>query len=126
MIDGQFDKHTGAITLRASFPNGNGTLRSGNTGKILLGLQHNDAILVPQAATVEMQDKIFVFALGKDNKVSRTPITVDGKLGTNYLVNDGLKAGDQIVLSGLDLLQEGQVIQPEKESDKTAQLINKK
>jgi len=126
MIDGQFDKNTGAITLRASFPNANGVLRSGNTGKIRLGLKHDDAILVPQSATVEMQDKVFVFTMNKDNKVSKLPITVIGKSGTNYLIKDGVKAGDQIVLSGMDRLQEGQVIQPEKASDKAANLISKK
>ncbi|RDC58493.1 efflux RND transporter periplasmic adaptor subunit [Pedobacter chinensis] len=126
MIDGQFDKNTGAITLRASFPNASGTLRSGNTGKIRLGLQHDDAILIPQSATVEMQDKVFVFALNKGNKVTKMPITVIGKSGNNYLIKDGLKSGDQIVLSGLDRLQEGQVIQPEKSTDKAAQIINKK
>jgi len=122
MIDGQFDKNTGAITLRASFPNANGTLRSGNTGKVRLGLLHDDAILIPQAATVEMQDKVFVFAVSKDNKVSKMPITVIGKSGNNYLVKDGVKSGDQIVLSGLDRLQEGQVITPEKGTDKAAKL----
>ncbi|RNL53443.1 efflux RND transporter periplasmic adaptor subunit [Pedobacter jejuensis] len=122
MIDGQFDKNTGAITLRATFSNSSGTLRSGNTGKVRLGLQHNDAILIPQAATVEMQDKVFVFAVSKDNKVSKMPITVIGKSGANYLVKDGVKSGDQIVLSGLDRLQEGQVIQPEKGTDKAARL----
>jgi membrane fusion protein (multidrug efflux system) len=54
------------------------------------------------------------------------PITVIGKSGTNYLIKDGVKAGDQIVLSGMDRLQEGQVIQPEKASDKAANLISKK
>jgi len=122
MIDGQFDKNTGAITLRASFPNASGTLRSGNTGKLRLGLKHDDAILIPQSATVEMQDKVFVFALSKDNKVSKMPITVIGKSGNNYLVKDGVKSGDQIVLSGLDRLQEGQVITPEKGTDKAAKL----
>ncbi len=122
MIDGQFDKNTGAITLRASFPNASGSLRSGNTGKLRLGLKHDDAILIPQSATVEMQDKVFVFALNKGNKVSKMPITVVGKSGNNYLVKDGVKPGDQIVLSGLDRLQEGQVITPEKATDKAAKL----
>jgi len=125
MIDGQFDKNTGAITLRASFPNASGTLRSGNTGKLRLGLKHDDAILIPQSATVEMQDKVFVFALNKGNKVSKMPITVVGKSGNNYLVKDGVKSGDQIVLSGLDRLQEGQVITPEKATDKAAQVVHK-
>lgn len=125
MVDGQFDKTTGAITLRATFPNANGTLRSGNTGRIRLGLQHDDAILVPQSATIEMQDKVFVFTVSKDNKVTKMPITVVGKSGTNYLIKDGVKSGDQIVLSGIDKLQEGQVIQPEK-TTKVAQITNKK
>src|SRR6202012_5449091 len=54
MIDGQFDKTTGAITLRASFPNAQGLLRSGNTGKVRLSLTHSNALIVPESATVEM------------------------------------------------------------------------
>lgn len=127
MVDGQFDKNTGAITVRAKFSNPNKTLRSGNTGKIRLGLDHDDAILVPQSATIEMQDKVFVFAVNKENKVTKMPITVIGKSGTNYLIKDGVKSGDQIVLSGIDKLQEGQLIQPEKSSNKeVAQIINQK
>lgn len=125
MVDGQFDKNTGAITLRATFPNANGILRSGNTGRIRLGMQHNDAILIPQSATIEMQDKVFVFTVNKDNKVTKMPITIIGKSGTNYLIKDGVKSGDQIVLSGIDKLQEGQAIQPEK-APKIAQVITKK
>jgi len=120
MIDGQFDKTTGAITLRASFDNPLGLLRSGNTGKIRLGLQHKDALIVPQSATVEMQDKVFVFAVADSNKVKKQPITIIGKSGTNYLVKEGIKAGDEVVLSGIDHLQEGTVIHPEKATDKLA------
>jgi membrane fusion protein (multidrug efflux system) len=119
MIDGQFDKTTGAITLRASFENPQGLLRSGNTGKIRLSLQHKDALIVPESATVEMQDKVFVFAVADSNKVKKQAITIIGKSGSNYLVKDGVKVGDQIVLSGIDHLQEGMVIHPEKATDKT-------
>ncbi|MEV4884100.1 efflux RND transporter periplasmic adaptor subunit [Chitinophaga ginsengisegetis] len=126
VISGQFDKGTAAITLRATFPNASGNLRSGNTGKIRLGLIHDKAILVPQSATLEMQDKVFVFALSKGNKVTKTPISVIGKTGTNYLIKDGLKPGDQIVLSGFDRLQEGQVIQPQQTTAMAAQLISNK
>lgn len=125
MVDSQFDKNTGAITLRATFPNPKGLLRSGNTGKVRLEIQHGDAILVPQSATLEMQDKVFVFKVDKENKVSKSPITVVGKSGTHYLIKDGVKPGDQIVLSGIDKLQEGQQIQPEK-TEKLAQVTNKK
>lgn len=125
MIDGQFDKNTGAITLRASFPNAQGLLRSGNTGKIRLSLVHKDALIVPESATVDMQDKVFVFAVGDSDKVKKQAITVIGKTGDNYLVKDGVKPGDQIVLSGIDKLQEGEVIQPLKATDKTAAIIQK-
>jgi membrane fusion protein (multidrug efflux system) len=120
MIDGQFDKTTGAITLRASFANAQGLLRSGNTGKVRLGIEHSDILLVPQAATVEIQDKVFVFAVGKDNKISKQPIKVLGTSGTNYLVEDGLKSGDQIVSKGFESLKEGDLIQPEKVKAVTA------
>ncbi|TSD63301.1 efflux RND transporter periplasmic adaptor subunit [Inquilinus sp. KBS0705] len=123
MIDGQFDKTTGAITVRASFANPLGLLRSGNTGKVRLSLQHTNALIVPESATIEMQDKVFVFALADSNKVKKVPIGIVGKSGTNYLVNDGLKAGDQIVLSGIDHLQEGTVIAPQKQADKAAAVV---
>jgi len=85
-----------------------------------LSLEHKDALIVPQSATIEMQDKVFVFALADSNKVKKQPITIVGKNGSNYLVKDGIKAGDQIVLSGIDHLQEGEVIQPQKATDKVA------
>jgi len=120
MIDGQFDKNTGAITVRASFQNPQGLLRSGNTGKIRLSLLHKDALIIPQSATIEMQDKVFVFSVADSNKVKKQPITIIGKSGSNYLVKDGIKAGDEVVLSGIDHLQEGTVIHPEKATDKIA------
>jgi len=123
MIDGQFDKTTAAITIRASFSNPDGLLRAGNTGKVRLGLQHKDALIVPESATIEMQDKVFVFAMADSNKVKKVPIGIVGKSGTNYLVKDGLKAGDQIVLSGIDHLQEGTVIQPQKAPEKIAAIV---
>jgi membrane fusion protein (multidrug efflux system) len=123
VIDGQFDKNTGAITIRANFANPQGLLRAGNTGKIRLSLQHTDALIVPESATVEMQDKVFVFALADSNKVKKVPINIIGKSGENYLVKDGLKVGDQIVLSGMDHLMEGMVIAPQKATDKVAAVV---
>lgn len=112
MIDGQFDKNTGAITLRASFANPQGLLRSGNTGKVRLGQVHRSALVVPQEATLEIQDKVFVYAVRDSNKVYKQPLTIIGKSGTNYLVGEGLKAGERIVFSNLDHLQEGGKIIP--------------
>jgi len=114
MVDGQFDKTTGAIALRATFANHQGLLRSGNTGKIRLTADHHHILLVPQASTIEIQDKVFVFAVDKNNKVSKQPIKILGVSGTNYLIQEGLKSGDQIVSKGFEGLKEGDLIQPEK------------
>jgi membrane fusion protein (multidrug efflux system) len=116
MVDGQFDKTTGAITLRATFPNQQSLLRSGNTGKIRLLQKHPDAILVPQAATMEVQDKIFVYTVSDSNKVNKQAVLVTGKTGTDYIVKEGVKSGDRIVFTGLDHLVEGTVINPQKVS----------
>lgn len=112
LVNGQFDKNTAAITLRASFPNGDGLLRSGNTGKIKLGLEFKNVINIPQAATQEMQDKLFVYVVGKDNTISKKSIEVSGNTATNYIIKAGLQKGDKIVSSGFDHIVEGQQIQP--------------
>ena len=102
MVDGQFEKNTAAITLRATFQNKNGVLRSGNTGKIRLGLQHENVAVVPVDATFEVQDKVFVYTVGDSNKVVKQPITLAGKSGTTYLVKNGLKPKDRVVTAGID------------------------
>jgi membrane fusion protein (multidrug efflux system) len=112
VVAGQFDRTTGSVTLRATFANADGLLRSGNTGTIRLALPHPNVLLVPAAATIEMQDKVFVYAVGDSNRVRRRAITIQGKNGTNYLVSEGVKNGDRIVLQGVDHLQEGQIIKP--------------
>jgi len=120
MIDGQFDKTTGAITLRATFNNDNGILRSGNTGKVRIMQQHNSALLIPQQSTIELQDKIFVYAVDNKNKISKKLISVTGKTGTDYIVNDGIEKGTRIVYTGVDRLQEGMEVKPQTVSGATA------
>ncbi|WP_316842548.1 efflux RND transporter periplasmic adaptor subunit [Pedobacter gandavensis] len=112
IVDGQFDKNTGSISLRAVFPNPQGLLRSGNTGKIRLEEQHEQVVMVPKAATMDVQDKIFVYLVGPKNKLERRAITISGKSGNNYLIKDGLKKGETIVYSGLDGLAEEAEIKP--------------
>jgi membrane fusion protein (multidrug efflux system) len=114
LINGQFDKNTAAITLRATFTNAEGLLRSGNTGKIRLPLHFQNVLLVPQAATQETQDKLFVYGVDSKNKVSKRMIAVSGTSGNDYIVKEGLKKGDKIVYRGFDHLQEGQEIKPQK------------
>lgn len=122
MVDGQFDKTTGAITLRAKFSNPNRLLRSGNTGKIKISIQHENSIVIPQAATIEIQDKLFVFLVNKKNSVARQPILISGKSGTNYLIKEGLKTGDRIVLKGFESLPDGATIIPEISKKEVAKI----
>jgi membrane fusion protein (multidrug efflux system) len=112
-ISGQFNNTTGAISFRASFENADGVLRSGNTGKVRVPKIISSAVAVPQEATYEMQDKTFVFVVADSNKVAGSAITIAGKSGNYYLVENGVKAGDKIVYSGFDRLQDGVLIQPQ-------------
>lgn len=114
MVDAAFDKSTGAITLRATFPNKEGVLRSGNSGRIKLGLQQSGVISIPQAATFEMQDKTFAFVVDQGNKARQVALTISGSIENNYYISDGLKTGDRLVLKGLESLKDGMSVKPEK------------
>jgi len=110
---GQINRSTGAITLRAKFPNPDNLLRSGNTGKIILEQIHPDVILVPQQATSVIQDKTFVFVMRPDSVVERREVRIEGKSGKNYIVDEsGLRAGETIVLSGLNKITDGTRLSP--------------
>lgn len=111
-ISGLFDQTTGSVRVRAVFPNPGGLLRSGNTGKVVVESLYHNALLVPQAATVELQDKIFVFLLGRDNKVGKQVISTAGTSGSNYIVTSGIRPGATIVTAGIEKLQDGAVIRP--------------
>jgi membrane fusion protein, multidrug efflux system len=112
-VSGQFNNTTGAISFRATFPNTEGLIRSGNTGKIRIPRSSTKDLIVPQEATFELQDKVFVFIVGDSNKVINTPIHVTGTSGNYYLVDKGIAPGQKIVYAGLDRLQAGAVIQPQ-------------
>ena len=112
-VAGQFDNSVGAISFRAVFPNADRLLRSGNTGKIRIAQLLGDAVVVPQEATYEIQDKVLVFALGDSNKVVSKPITISGKTDRYYFVASGIKPGEKIVFAGLGNLQDGMVITPQ-------------
>jgi membrane fusion protein, multidrug efflux system len=113
-VSGQFNNSMGSISFRAAFPNTNGLLRSGNTGKIRIPQVLGSAIVIPQESTFELQDKVFVFVLADSNKVTSVPINVAGTSGNYYLVGQGINPGQKIVYSGLDRLKDGTVIQPEQ------------
>ena len=113
LMEGQFDKNMGTIQFRAVFPNGEGLLRTGSTGKIRVPHASGNTLAVPQQSTYEIQDKVFVYILGDSNKVMSQPITISGQTTAYYLVDKGLQPGQKIVFAGMDRLRDGAVIQPQ-------------
>lgn len=113
LMEGQFDKTMGTISFRAVFPNGEGLLRTGSTGRIRIPQANSTAVPIPQTATFELQDKIFVYTVGDSNKVSSRPLHVIAKMTGWYLVDKGVSPGDRIVYAGMDRLQDGVVITPQ-------------
>lgn len=113
VVEGQFEKTTGAITLRASFPNPGSLLRTGNTGRVKLPQSLSGVAIVPQESTFEIQDKVFVFVLADSNKVVSKPLKIVGKTSHYYFVSDGVKGGDKIVYNGTGNLHDDMKINPE-------------
>ena len=113
-VSGVIDNTTGAATVRALFKNGQGMLRSGSTGSILIPHVADSVIIIPQKATYELQDRRFVYVVNDSNKVASTPITVSPvNDGQNYIVTSGLKAGDRIAVEGVGtIVREGITISP--------------
>lgn len=112
-ISGVIDNSTGSVTLRALFPNPKNILRSGSTVQVVFPVSEENVFVIPQSATVEIQDKKFVFVVQADNTVKSTEITVnpvdDGK---SYIVQTGLKNGDRVVLENVQNLKDGSAIKP--------------
>ena len=121
-ISGVIDQTTGAVNMRALFPNKHNILRSGGTGNVVFPNPMENVIMIPQSATTEIQDKKFVFVAQPDNTLKNTEIQVfslnDGKY---FYVTDGLKAGDKIVIEGVQNLKDGQSITPITPEEKEAE-----
>ena len=110
---GVIDASTGSVQLIAHFPNPERLLKSGGSGSIIISKNDNSAIIIPQSCVSEVQDKKFVYVLGKDNKVKYTEITVDPQTdGLNFIVRSGLKPGDKYVTNGITKLSDGMEIVP--------------
>ncbi len=112
-ISGVIDPQTGAVQMRATFGNAAKILRSGGTGSILIPVNAKDVIIVPQKATFDIQNKKFVYVVGKDNVVKSREIQVlPQNDGQNFVLTSGLKAGERIVVDGVNQLKSDQKINP--------------
>ena len=123
-ISGVIDTSTGTVSLRAVFPNKEGLLQSGGAGNVVVPVQKRNCIVVPQAATYEVQDKVFVFKV-VDGKAQSAPVEVTRvNGGKEYIVDKGLNVGDVIVAEGVGLLREGTPIQAKSASSATQETVN--
>ena len=112
-MSGVIDAATGSVQLIASFANPEKLLKSGATGTIIIPRVSSNVVIIPLSCVSEVQNKKFVYTLGKDNKVKYTEIQVDPHNdGNNYVVTGGLKAGDKYVTNGITKLNDGMEIVP--------------
>ncbi len=119
-VNGLINTETGTVNFRARFPNPKGIIRSGSSTTVRIPNEVKNAIIIPQSATFELQDKIFAVVVGKDGKTKNANITVlDNSAGNYYVVTSGLNPGDQIVLEGVASLKEGTEIKAKNQSPET-------
>lgn len=110
VIESEFDNETGNIAFRARFPNPEKLLRNGETGKVLLSVPVKNALLIPQKATYEIQDKKYVFIVDKNNVVKSKEISITGEIPDLYVVQNGIAANDRILLEGVQKVKDGDKI----------------
>jgi len=106
VIESEFDNETGNIAFRASFPNTDKLLKNGQTGKVMMLVPVVNALIIPQKATYEIQDKKYVFVVDKNNVVKTREITITGEVPDLYVVKSGLDANDKIVLEGVQKVKD--------------------
>lgn len=113
MLDRAVSISTGSIMLEARFPNPDGLLRPGQFARVRAAVARlKDAIGVPQRAVIERQSVHELLVLGDGNKVSRRAVTVGVKVGSFWLIEKGLKAGDKVLIEGVQKVRADMVVKP--------------
>jgi membrane fusion protein, multidrug efflux system len=111
--DRAVDPNTGTIWITAIFPNPGNILRPGQFARVRLKVEERTgALAVAQRAVVEMQGKNFVWVVDDANKASMRGVTVGPRIGSDWIIDNGLKAGDRVVVEGLQMLTDGGSVQP--------------
>ncbi|SHE79602.1 efflux RND transporter periplasmic adaptor subunit [Pedobacter caeni] len=113
VVESEFDNETGNIAFRARFPNPDRLLKNGETGKIQMIVPLRNALIIPQKATYEIQDKMYVFVVGKDQVVHSRNITVAAEMPDMYVVSSGLSERDNILLEGVQKVKDDEKIRSE-------------
>ncbi len=111
-MESEIDNHTGSIAFRATFPNPDKVLKHGASGKIVVNNALDNVLIVPQKSIIEIQDKSFVYVLGKDNIVTMKSFIPGIKINESVVVQSGLSQNDVIVYEGSQNIQDGSAIVP--------------
>jgi membrane fusion protein (multidrug efflux system) len=111
-IEGDFDKNTGSIAFRAKFPNPDLLLKHGETGKVQLTVDLKNALIIPQKATFDLQDKTYVFIVDQNNVLKARNVIIKQRLSNLYVIESGLSINDKILLEGLQTVKEDEKINP--------------
>lgn len=116
-VNGLVNPTTGTTQFRAEFNNPEAILRSGSTGIIRIPIELKGALLVPQNAVFDQQGKQMLFVVGKDNKVKTRIVTTAGTSGLNFIISEGLEAGEVVVVEGASKLKDDMEITPQQVKD---------
>ncbi|TAH20768.1 MAG: efflux RND transporter periplasmic adaptor subunit [Cytophagales bacterium] len=117
-IGGEFDNSVGSITFRARFPNPERILKHGASGKVKIRQNLKKVLVIPQKATFEIQEKIYVFVIDKDNKVKMKSFIPKLRIPHLYVVEAGLNDSDRIIYEGIQDVKEGMIVETDMISQK--------
>jgi membrane fusion protein (multidrug efflux system) len=124
-VEGEIEQNTGSIDYRARFPNPQQLLRHGGTGRLYISNKIENVLLIPQQSVFDIQDKSYVYVLGKDNTLRMQSFVPLTRLSGSYLVREGLHAEDRILFEGTQNVREGMSIQPRPVSADKLQVSKK-
>lgn len=122
-MQGEFNANTGSIAFRALFPNPTKILKHGATGKIILTNKIRNAIIIPQKAVFEIQDRSFVYIVKEDNTVEMRSIIPRARFSHYYIIESGLEVGERLVYEGIQNVKDGMTIQPKIVADETGSTL---
>jgi membrane fusion protein (multidrug efflux system) len=117
IVDRAVDLKTGTLSIVAEFPNPKAILRPGQFGRVRLAATvAENALLVPQKAVTQMQSANVVYVVGEANKVALRSVTLGERVGPDYIVNEGVRAGERIIVEGIQKTRPGATVNPTEQS----------
>lgn len=112
-IEGEIEERTGNIAFRARFNNKDKVLKHGASGKIRLEKKYPKALLVPQKSTFDLQERLYVYVVDKNNQLVARNIVAKNRIPHFFIVDQGLQVGDKILYEGIQNVKDGVVINPQ-------------